>query len=332
MEVSCSAMGMDAIGTAEGGGPNFALIGGLLLYILVAAKMTQQMAFEDFGSGVQPFTMGLLKWIGNKQRFAHQIVSYFPRQFNTYIEPFVGSGAVLATLTPAVAIGSDCFRPLVEIWQTLSSDPELLKLWYAERWLFLAEGEKVAQYEKIKAAYNAHPNGADLLFLCRSCYGGVVRFRQADGYMSTPCGIHDPIHPKSFAKRVEEWHSRTAGARFFVMEYQEALDNAKHGDLIYCDPPYSDSQAILYGAQSFRLGDLFQAIENCKRKGVKVALSIDGTKKSGKTKIDLPLPTGLFEEEIFIDCGRSMLKRFQMDGRTLEEEHVTDRLLLTYGL
>jgi DNA adenine methylase len=294
--------------------------------------MKQQLAFDEFGSRVQPFTTGLLKWIGNKQRFAHQIASYFPRKFNTYIEPFVGSGAVLATLAPATAIGSDSFKPLVEIWQTLSSDPELLKLWYAERWLFLGDGEKVSQYQKIKASYNAHPNGADLLFLCRSCYGGVVRFRQSDGYMSTPCGIHDPIHPKSFAKRVDEWHSRTAGALFLLMEYEEAMENAKRGDLIYCDPPYSDSQAILYGAQSFNLVNLFGAIERCKRKGVNVALSIDGTKKSGKTKIDLPFPPGLFEEEIFIDCGRSMLKRFQMDGQTLEKEIVTDRLLLTYAL
>jgi DNA adenine methylase len=61
-----------------------------------------------------------------------------------------------------------------------------------------------------------------------------------------------------------------------------------------------------------------------------VALSIDGTKKSGKHKVDLPIPPGLFEKEVFIDCGRSMLRRFQMDGQTLEEEHVTDRLLLTY--
>src|SRR5438034_10913291 len=91
------------------------------------------------------------------------------------MEPFVGSGAVLATLAPPRAIASDAFKPLMEIWQGLSSNPELLKLWYAERWLFMQEGHKVEQYEKIKAAYNAKPNGADLLFWCRSCYGGVVR-------------------------------------------------------------------------------------------------------------------------------------------------------------
>lgn len=108
------------------------------------------------------------------------------------------------------------------------------------------------------------------------------------------------------------------------------MEDGRHGDLVYCDPPYSNSQTILYGAQAFDLGNLFEIIERCKAKGVKVALSIDGTKKSGKKIVELPIPSGLFEQELFIDCGRSMLKRFQMAERTLEKEVVTDRLLLTY--
>jgi len=279
---------------------------------------------------VEPFQTGLLKWIGNKQRIAHEIASYFPADFGAYYEPFVGSAAVLATLAPKRAVGSDTFRPLIEIWQTLHDSPDTLKRWYADRWHRMANGDKVEEYEKIKRSYNSNPNPADLLFLCRSCYGGVVRFRKADGYMSTPCGIHEPISPNSFAHRVDEWHRRTQGTTFLRMEYQEAIDRARPGDLIYCDPPYIYSQAILYGAQSFSLGDLFRVIERCKRRGVFVALSIDGTKRSGKHVCHLPIPDGLFERELFIDCGRSMLKRFQMDGQTLEDEVVADRLLLTY--
>jgi len=114
------------------------------------------------------------------------------------------------------------------------------------------------------------------------------------------------------------------------MEYEEAISRAKPGDLVYCDPPYSHSQSILYGAQSFSLENLFGVIQRCKHRGVRVALSIDGTKRSGDLVCDLPIPEGLFEREVFISIGRSMLKRFQMDGRTLEGEVVADRLLLTY--
>lgn len=105
---------------------------------------------------------------------------------------------------------------------------------------------------------------------------------------------------------------------------------AKKGDLVYCDPPYSHTQSILYGAQAFSLERLFEVIERCKSQGVYVALSLDGTKRSGDLICDLPIPEGLFEREVFVNCGRSMLKRFQMKGQTLEDEVVADRLLLTY--
>jgi DNA adenine methylase len=272
----------------------------------------------------------LLKWVGNKQRFAREIISYFPTDYSMYFEPFLGSGAVWGALEPARALVSDAFAPLVEIWQTLQADPEQLKRWYAERWHRMMAGEKVAGYESIKASYNAAPNGADLLFLCRACYGGVVRFRKRDGYMSTPCGAHQPMPPTNFARRVDSWYPLTNNATIAHMNYAAAMQLAQAGDIVYCDPPYSFSQTILYGAQSFHLAELFAAIRNCKTRGIRVVLSIDGTKRSGNTICNVPIPDGLFEREVLVNCGHSMLKRFQMDGKTMQDEEVADRLLLTY--
>ena len=291
----------------------------------------QMFLFEErTARSVTPFKTQLLKWVGNKQRFAHEIVSYFPARFEKYFEPFLGSGGVLATLAPVSAIASDVFDPLIEIFQTLHNSPETLKQWYKERWLSMMAGDKVTEYEKIKASYNAQPNAADLLFICRACYGGVVRFRQLDGYISTPCGVHTPIPPESFSLRVDEWRDRTKGAEFIVADYEEAMNMAKAGDMIYCDPPYRHSQGILYGAQSFDIMRLFEVIARCKSKGIYVALSIDGSKQSGNLVCDVSCPEGLFEREVFLNCGRSMLKRFQMEGQSLESEIIADRLLLTY--
>ena len=61
----------------------------------------------------------LLKWIGNKQKFAGEITKCFPADFGTFYEPFLGSGAVMATVAPRSGVGSDIFSPLVEIWQKL---------------------------------------------------------------------------------------------------------------------------------------------------------------------------------------------------------------------
>ncbi len=278
---------------------------------------------------VAPFRTQLLKWIGNKQRFAHEIIGYFPNSYKRYYEPFLGSGAVLGALAPENALASDALKPLVDLWRTLKADPKLVKEWYRERWDGYRSGDRIEKYEQIKAGYNTRPNPADLLFLSRSCYGGVVRFR-SDGYISTPCGVHQPISPAAFDRRVDIWHTRTKGAEFIHSDFQAVMDQAEPGDLIYCDPPYADTQTILYGAQRFSLSRLFETINRCKARGVYVAVSIDGTKKSGKRRLKIPVPEGLFEHEATVNCGRSMLRRFQMMGQTLESEQVTDRLLLTY--
>ncbi len=282
------------------------------------------------GSRVAPFKTQMLKWIGNKQRFAHEILGYAPPEFGTYFEPFVGSGAVLGTLAPDRAVASDVLQPLIEIWQMLVADPDELKRWYGERWRQAQVGDKVEGYERIKASYNARPNGPDLLFICRSCYGGVVRFRRKDGYISTPCGAHEPIHPDSFSKRVDLWYQRTSGTVFLRSDFEAVMDQAQAGDLVYCDPPYSQTQSIIYGSQSFSLERLFRAIEKCKERGVYVMLSIDGSKRSGDLLCNVSIPEGVFEREALVNCGRSMLRRFQMGGRSLEGEIVSDRLLLTY--
>jgi DNA adenine methylase len=276
------------------------------------------------------FRAQLLKWVGNKQTQAPAIIGYFPPTFATYFEPFLGSGGVLGVLSPARAVASDGFLPLIEIWRRLASDREALKRDYADRHALIAKLGKREAYLHVLQNYNARPNGADLVFLCRACYGGVVRFRKSDGHMSTPVGAHQPMRPESFAARVDAWAARTHGTKFHHLDFAQAMSLAGAGDLVYCDPPYADSQTILYGAQSFSLARLFAAIAECKARGARVALSIDGTKFSGRRLCDVPLPKALFEREASIIVGRSMLRRFQMHGRTLEAHEVNDRLLLTY--
>ena len=116
----------------------------------------------------------LLKWIGNKQRYASQIADLIP-EYNTYIEPFLGSGAVLGTVAPVSGIAGDVLEPLVGIWQQLQTNSHALLDHYADiRQRYIEDRPTI--YKQVLATYNASPNPYDLLFLCRACYGGVVRF------------------------------------------------------------------------------------------------------------------------------------------------------------
>jgi hypothetical protein len=118
--------------------------------------MIQQLLFDaaDAPNPVRPFKKQLLKWIGNKQRFAHEIASFFPKEFKTYYEPFIGSGAVMATLAPERGVGSDAFLPLIEIWQELVRSPEALKSWYADRWHAFKAGDSEKARISLIATYD----------------------------------------------------------------------------------------------------------------------------------------------------------------------------------
>jgi DNA adenine methylase len=138
------------------------------------------------------------------------------------------------------------------------------------------------------------------------------------------------MHPDNFAKHVDLWHQRVRHTIFLHSDFEAVMRRAEPGDIVYCDPPYFDTQSILYGSQSFSLERLFATIADCKARGVYVALSIDGTKKTGKRQLQIALPEDVFVREVNVNCGRSMLRRFQMEGHSLEDEVVTDKLLLTY--
>ncbi|MCF8011629.1 MAG: DNA adenine methylase [Clostridiales bacterium] len=277
----------------------------------------------------------LLKWIGNKYRFADEIVAHMDGEIETYFEPFLGSGAVLAKLAASnekhfkKAIASDILDPLIEIFKYVKSDPKTL----IEHYKMNIEGynvDKKAKYLEIRNRFNETRNPLDFAVLTRTCYSGVVRFRKQDGYMSTPVGPHKPISPEEFQRRVYSWHELVKDVTFLKSDFKEIMSKAKAGDLIYCDPPYTHSQKILYGSQTFRITDLWEQILKCKQRGVKVILSINGKCKSKQKDISVTVPEGLFERGVDVNCGTSMVNRLQRVGEVMENENVHDLLLFTW--
>ena len=148
--------------------------------------------------------------------------------------------------------------------------------------------------------------------------------------MSTPRGPHTPISPTSFKDRVYQWSNLLHKADFRVEDFTIAMSRAKKNDVVYCDPPYTHSQSIIYGAQNFNIDLLWKQIAECKAKGVYVMLSINGMRESEKKNISANIPTDLFEREILINCGTSMIDRLQNSGKHMENEIVHDKLLLTW--
>lgn len=276
----------------------------------------------------------LLKWIGNKQRSANTIVSYMPEEFRNYYEPFLGSGAVMAELLSSDkkilhAYGSDILPFLIEVFELIKYEPERLTEYY-EREIYEYYENPVEKYNQIRDRFNKKHNPYDFLLLSRTCYSGIIRFRKADGYMSTPRGPHKPISPDTFERRALLWNNLLQQASFRCESYTDAMDRAGEGDVIYCDPPYTHSQSIIYGAQAFDINVLFEKIAECRARGVKVILSINGMRESRKKDISVTPPEGLFERRLLINCGTSMIDRLQNTGREMKNKKVDDQLLLTW--
>lgn len=281
----------------------------------------------------------LLKWIGNKQRVASTIVSCMPDSFDNYYEPFLGSGAVLAELLMKdatslyprfkYAYASDILPFLIDIFNIVKTEPDKLIDYYSKEIKAYYE-DPVAYYDVIRDRFNQNHNGFDFCLLSRTCYSGVIRFRKADGYMSTPRGPHKPISPATFQRRVKLWAELIQKADFNVSGFEEAMSRPQKGDVVYCDPPYTHSQGILYGAQEFNITCLWEKIAECKDRGAYVMLSINGTRESQKKDISVEIPKGLFERELLINCGTSMIDRLQHSGKEMENEVVHDKLLLTW--
>ena len=281
----------------------------------------------------------LLKWIGNKQRFAEMIISYMPQQFEDYYEPFLGSGAVMAELLQADATllfpkfnhayGSDVLPFLIDIFKITKDNPQSIINYYKKE---ISEyyQEPIKKYNEIRDRFNVENNPYDFVLLSRTCYSGVIRFRKADGYMSTPPGPHKPISPETFERRILQWHDLIQKASFSCESYTESMKRPKMGDVVYCDPPYTHSQSIIYGAQDFDIGELWRMIDECKKRGAKVMLSINGMRDSKKKDISITIPDGLFERKLFVDCGTSMIDRLKNNGNKMKDKKVDDLLLLTW--
>lgn len=281
----------------------------------------------------------LLKWIGNKQRFAETIISYMPDCFQNYYEPFLGSGAVMAELLlqdqthmfPHFnhAYGSDILPFLIDIFRLTKEKPDELITYYNDEISAYYDNPEQS-YEQIKDRFNQNHNALDFCLLSRTCYSGIIRFRKTDGYMSTPRGPHKPISPAAFGERVEMWSDLIQKADFEALSFEQSMLRPQAGDIVYCDPPYTHSQSIIYGAQDFQIECLWEKIAECKARGANVMLSINGTRESKKKDISVKIPAGLFKREIVVDCGTSMIDRLQNSGCDMEGEKVHDKLLLTW--
>lgn len=196
-----------------------------------------------------------LKWAGGKSQLIRDIEKALPSDITTtnytYIEPFVGSGAVLFWMLNNFtnlkkAVINDINEDLINTYKTIASQPQelisILEILQNEYHKIEGNNEaKKEYYYKKRKLYNRRESeqstqSALFIFLNRTCFNGLYRVNRKNEF-NVPMGSYkrpticdkENIHAVSQALQKVE---------ILCGDYQETLRYASDHTLFYFDPPY----------------------------------------------------------------------------------------------
>jgi DNA adenine methylase len=174
----------------------------------------------------------LFRWAGGKRRLLSQILPLLPDKYNHYYEPFCGGSALFFELRPKNATLGDKNAELINCYRQVKECPEevisaLQKLKNTKE-----------NYYKIrkKVPQNRVERAARLIYLMSLSFNGIYRVN-SDGGFNVPYGgktgrLFD-------FERIREVSKAFATTEFVSGDFAKTVKNAKKGDLIYFDPPYT---------------------------------------------------------------------------------------------
>ncbi len=232
--------------------------------------MSQKSRQTETSTPMLPF----LKWPGGKRWIAPVLSEILRGELSGhYFEPFLGAGAVFLRLRPTTANLSDNNAELIHFLHVVSEYPAevVRRVW---QWSNTREC-----YERVRMSRPRTHIGrtARFLYLNRTCWGGVYRTNRS-GNFNVPFGNSGrALCSLQHVKRVSLAFS-TAVIKH--CDFGDAVSNAKHGDVVYADPPYTgmgeDNGFLRYNEKIFSWADqmrLAATLRSARQRGVFVALS-----------------------------------------------------------
>ena len=178
-------------------------------------------------------------------------------QSGRWIEPFMGTGVVGFNLADGPALMSDTNPHLVRFYDAIKSGDITGGI---VREFLSVEGDRLqrsdgAYYYEVRARFNADANPLDFLFLTRACFNGVMRFNRS-GHFNVPFCKKPARFSQAYVTRIVNQVDavsqvvRSGHFDFRVSSFRRILDEARSGDLIYCDPPYIARHADYFNSWS----------------------------------------------------------------------------------
>ena len=221
-------------------------------------------------SGVDPF----LKWAGGKRWALSELLSHVPKQFNRYVEPFLGGASLFFGLRPTQAILSDMNSDLINAYVQVRDFPVEL-----QRWLVWLEQHHSSEfYYQVRERSKGGPfwRALRFIYLNRTCWNGLYRVNLR-GQFNVPIGTKTAV---GFEEGLSEQSTALQDAKLVVADFEVVLAQAAQNDFVYIDPPYTvrhnNNGFVKYNERIFGWKDqerLRSAIDDAKRRGANVLVS-----------------------------------------------------------
>jgi DNA adenine methylase len=268
---------------------------------------------------------------GSKRRLAPLIAPHVPHGVQTWFEPFCGSAAMTLYaaqhgLAKRFVIG-DSLRDIVELWRGIVQQPEKMAARYRAVWSGQPHDD-TDYFNHVRARYNRGHDPVDLLYLICRCVKNAVRFNSRGEFTQSADRRRLGMHP-------DRMHVAIAGAsqllrdriEFRHGDWLHTMADAGARDFVYLDPPYlgtSIGRDKRYHRQLAQ-ADLIEGLANLRARGVRFALSYDGS--TGGRPYGPPLPEHLGLTRLLIEAGRS--SQATLAGRN---ERTVESLYLSPGV
>lgn len=185
-----------------------------------------------------------LKIQGIKSKLVEWIAQYIPT-YDTWIEPFIGSGVVGFNLASENAIFADLNPYIIQFYNDVkyrNITSYIVKDFLEEQGGKLEIGGKDYYYE-VRERFNTTHNSLDFLFLNRTGFNGMMRFNK-DGAFNVPFNHKPQRFAKAYITKIVHqmeyiqekiWNNNWT---FQSTSFFRIINNANKADFIYCDPPY----------------------------------------------------------------------------------------------
>lgn len=184
----------------------------------------------------------VLKWVGGKRQLISDIEPLIPKSISTYVEPFVGGGAVLFHLQPKKAIINDYNQELMNVYQVIKDKPnELIEVLQEHKGLnsedYFYEIRSLDRSENYENMTDVEKAGR-VIYLNKTCFNGLFRVNRA-GFFNTPYGRYkNPSIVDEVTIKAVSNYFNSANIKFLTGDYKEALKRLRRGAFVYFDPPY----------------------------------------------------------------------------------------------